>query len=256
LGAPPRIITDNDTLRAQYHTLTSGDIVTGRVRLKPGEEPLLLDLLDRGVLLIPSALSQLASRLKSFQTKLFTSFLPPLTLAIHDLHELTDAISVYGRKATEKVVTKHDRRNAGMGVHLWSSIEEVYTQASFGVIPLPFVLQPFYPDCRDIRVVILDGYEEAYQRHNPHNFRNNLHCGGKSAPCELSRAQRDLCRQVMERGKFPYAHIDLMVMADNSTFLGEINLRGGIKGASITPAEYGTRVAAIHQKCQQEALAG
>ena len=243
----PQVITDNSTLFDRYHDLQAGDIVIGRGRLKPAEEPLLLDLVERGIRLFPAALSQLASRSKTLQAKLFAPLMVPHTVTVYDLHDLTRAISLYGRKSIGQVVTKHDRRNAGMGVHLWTSIEEVYTQASFGVMPLPFVLQPFYPDCRDIRVLMIGDYEEAYWRHNPDNFRNNLHCGGESRPCELTAAQHALCRQAMHRGRFPYAHIDIMVTADDVSYLAEINLRGGIRGAQIDAGEYGARVEAVHR---------
>ena len=243
----PQVITDNNTLFDLYHELKAGDIVLGRVRLRPAEEPLLVDLVERGIRLFPTALSQLASRSKTLQAKLFGPLMFPLTMAVYDLHDLTRAITLYGRNRIGQVVTKQDRRNAGMGVHLWTSIEEVYTQTSFGVIPLPFVLQPFYPGCRDIRVVMIGDYEEAYWRYNPDNFRNNLHCGGKSSPCELTAAQRDLCQQAMQRGRFHYAHLDIMVTADDASYLAEINLRGGIRGAKITAAEYRRRVEAVQQ---------
>jgi glutathione synthase/RimK-type ligase-like ATP-grasp enzyme len=243
----PQVITDNNTLFAQYQNLKAGDIVIGKVRLRPAEEPLLVDLVERGIRLFPAALSQLASRSKTLQAKLFASLMVPHTMVVYDLHDLTRAISLYGRNRIGQVVTKHDRRNAGMGVHLWTSIEEVYTQASFGVMPLPFVLQPFFPDCRDIRVVMIGDYEEAYWRHNPDNFRNNLHCGGKSSPCMLTVAQRDLCRQAMHRGRFPYAHVDIMVTADGASYVAEINLQGGIRGAIIDAVEYRTRVEAVQQ---------
>ena len=51
----------------------------------------------------------------------------------------------------------------------------------------------------------------------------------------------------MARGGFPYAHIDLMVTADHRTYLAEINLRGGIRGAVISPADYQARVDSIHR---------
>lgn len=249
-----RIITDNASLRAQYDELAANDIVVGRVRLKPSEEHILLDLIERGVRLIPSALSQLASRSKCMQTRLFSRFMLPHTLAIHDLNDLVEAVNLYSKNKIKRVVTKLDRRNAGQGIHLWSSIEEIYTQASFGVVPLPFVVQPFYPDCRDIRVIVLDQYVEAYQRHNPHNFRNNLHCGGESSPCELSKEHRELCRAVMARGHFTCAHVDIMVTKEGASFLAEINLRGGIRGAKIDQPDYSARVAAINEKLLQAAI--
>jgi ribosomal protein S6--L-glutamate ligase len=241
------VIRDNSTLQAQYNALRPGDVIIGRLRLRESEESLLLDLSERGVHLIPSGLSQLASRSKTLQAALFAPFMLPLTRAIHVQHDLIEAISDYQRNSITAVVTKLDRRNAGMGVHLWQSVEEVFTHASLGNIPFPFVLQPFEPDCRDVRVVFLDDYMEAYRRHNPHNFRNNLHHGGQSERCELSTEQINLCSLVMERGRFPYGHLDLLVTKKGKSYLGEINLRGGIRGALITPEEYQARVEAIHQ---------
>jgi ribosomal protein S6--L-glutamate ligase len=248
-----QIISNNNTLRAKYNLLGPGDIFIGRLRLKPSEEPILLDLVSRGVQLFPSAVSQLASRSKIFQAILFAQHMVPHTLAIHAQHDLLGAINKYGEHGVAKVVSKHDRHNAGMGIHLWNSIEDLYTQASFGGQLYPFVIQPFYENCRDIRVVVLGDYIEAYWRHNPNNFRNNLHCGGESSSCELTTGQWELCRKVMERGDFPYAHIDLMVTESSETYLGEINLRGGIRGAKINSDDYIARLKAIHQK-QQDVL--
>ena len=241
------VIRDNSTLRARYNSLKEGDIVVGRLRLRESEESILLDLGARGVHLIPSGLSQLVSRSKVFQATLFSRFMLPLTRPIHALHDLIEALSDYQRDSITSVITKLDRRNAGMGVHLWQSIEDVYTHASLGNMPFPFVLQPFEPECRDIRVVFLDDYIEAYWRHNPYSFTNNLHHGGQSAPCELSWEQIKLCLDVMERGRFPYGHIDILVTKDEKSFLGEINLRGGIQGAKISPEEYQEKVEAIHR---------
>jgi glutathione synthase/RimK-type ligase-like ATP-grasp enzyme len=243
-----QLITDNGILRARYDQLAAGDLVLSRVRIKPGEEPLLLDLVERGVLLFPSALSQLASRSKTLQARLFAARMLPGTRVICDLHDLLESINVYNREQITRVVTKHDRRNAGMGIHLWPSIEEVYTQASFNTLPFPFVLQPFRAASRDLRVVIIGDYVEAYERYNPHNFRHNLHCGGQSTACEPSASQLAICREVMARGRYPYAHLDLMVMAGGESYLAEINLRGGIRGARITPKEYQERVTAIHRQ--------
>ena len=133
------VIRDNSTLRAQYNSLRQGDIVVGRLRLRESEEPLLLDLSVRGVHLVPSGLSQLASRSKTLQTALFAPFMLPLTRAIHAHHDLVAAISDYEKNSIAAVVTKLDRRNAGMGVLFWQSVEEVFTHASLGNIRFPFV---------------------------------------------------------------------------------------------------------------------
>ncbi len=244
----PRIITNNNSLSQSFHELTAGDIIACRIRLKYEEEHLLLDLLERGVYLIPSATSQLASRSKTFQARLLSSLMIPHTLVIYDIHGLLEAVSLYGKHAVEKVVLKHDRKNAGLGIHLFQSIEDVYTQAANNVLPFPFVLQPFVSGSHDVRVIFLDDYIEAYERTNPDNFRNNLHCGGEATPYTPSHLQLDICKKAMRRGAFPYGHLDLMVTDEGTTYLAEINLRGGIRGAKIDPGSYKEKVAAIEAR--------
>lgn len=251
-----RIIKDNNTFRSTYNDLVVGDLILGRVRVKATEEHLLLDLVARGIQLFPSALSQLASRSKTFQAMLFSPYLPPHTRAVHDAHDLLAAMNYYNRHGVTRVVTKQDRSNAGQGVHLWDSLENAYNQASLGVLPFPFVLQPFHQGCQDIRVIVLGDYAEAYQRSNPDNFRNNLHMGGKSTPCDLSEAQWSLCREVMARGQFAHAHLDLMVLTTGETYLTEINLRGGIRGARITTQEYRKKMHALLDAAEQQMTTG
>lgn len=247
-----RIVNDNSTLRRHYNDLAAGDLILGRIRLKATEEHLLLDLVSRGIELFPSALSQLASRSKTLQAMLFSPYLPPHTRAVHDLHDLLEAMNHFNRQGIGRVVSKQDRSNAGQGVHLWDSVENVYNHASLGVLPFPFVLQPFYAGSHDIRAIVLGGYTEAYQRSNPDNFRNNLHMGGKSSPYCLSESQWSLCREVMARGQFAYAHLDLMVLSSGETYLTEINLRGGIRGAKITPQEYQERLKTLLRAAEQK----
>ncbi len=239
----PRIIQTNDALFSCYHELQTGDIVTCRLRLKFGEEHILLDLLERGIQLIPSATSQLASRSKSYQARLLSTFMIPQTVVIYDIHGLLHTVSLYGEHKIGKVVLKHDRKNAGLGIHLFRDIEDVYTQAANDVLPYPFVLQPFMQNSRDLRVIVIGDFVEAYERINPHNFRNNLHCGGESSPVELNSKQLELCRKTMKRGSYPYAHLDLMITEDGETYLAEINLRGGMRGAVIDPGTYKSKIA-------------
>ena len=243
MSSRPRIIDTNDKFFACYNNLQAGDIVTCRLRLKYGEEHLLLDLLERGIQLIPSATSQLASRSKTFQARLLASLMIPHTVTIYDIHGLLETVSLYGRYNIRKVVLKHDRKNAGLGIHLFQDIEDVYTQAANNVLPYPFVLQPFIKNSRDVRVIIIDDFIEAYERNNPDNFRNNLHCGGKASPFILSDKQLQLCRTAMKRGQYPYAHLDLMLTKDDETFLAEINLRGGMRGAVIDAKSYREKIA-------------
>ncbi len=247
-----RIIKKNNELPALFQELTSGDIIACRLRLKYEEEHLLLDLVERGVHLIPSATSQLASRSKTFQTRLLAHLMIPRTVVIYDIHGLLETISLYGRHAIKKIILKHDRKNAGLGIHLFRDIEDVYTQAANNVLPYPFVLQPFIANSRDVRVVILDDYIEAYERNNPDSFRNNLHCGGKAHAFDLSSTQLTLCKQAMKRGSFPYGHLDLMITEKNETYLAEINLRGGMRGAAIDPGSYQKKVKSIEAKLLQK----
>lgn len=207
----------------------------------------MLDLLDRSVHLVPSASSQLASRSKVYQTILFSPWLIPGTAAIYTPHDLLIHITEYNRFNHQKVIVKHDRKNGGIGIFLYSGIEDVYSQAANGMLPLPFVLQPFILKEIDLRVIIIGDYVEAYQRINPHNFRNNLHCGGKSIPFTLSAEMLKICKNVMDRGNFPYAHIDLMITEEKQIYLNEINLRGGLHGAEITTEEYKKRIQTIEE---------
>ncbi len=242
MSTTPRIIQTNDDFFSCYHELQAGDIVTCRLRLKFGEEHILLDLLERGVQLIPSATCQLASRSKCFQARLLTLLMIPHTEVIYDIHGLLKTVTLYGQHSIDKVVLKHDRKNAGLGIHLFRDIEDVYTQAANNILPYPFVLQPFIGNSRDLRVIIIDDFVEAYERRNPHNFRNNLHCGGKPLPVELSNTQLQLCKTAMKRGGYPYAHLDLMITEKDETYLAEINLRGGMRGAVIDSKAYRLKI--------------
>lgn len=246
------LIKDNETLFRRYHELRAGDVVVGRVRLRPGEEHLLLDLEARGVLLIPSATAQLCSRSKVFQARILDSFMVPETAAVYDMHDLMRLVGEYGGKGVGRVVCKLDRANGGMGILLFASIEDVYSQAALGPLRFPFVVQPFVEGGLDVRIVLLGEHVEAYRRHNPGNFRHNLHCGGKSTPWEPGGDELEICRQAMERAGFLYAHVDLLLTQDGGVYLSEINLRGGLRGAVIGQRDYLQAVERIHSQLLEE----
>ncbi len=250
----PSIFFKNSELPKSLDNLRTGDIITCRLRLKYGEEHLLLDLVERGIQLIPSAISQLASRSKTFQARLLAPLMIPCTVVVYDIHGLLEAVSLYGRHSIGKVVLKHNRKNGGLGIHLFSDIEDVYTQAANNVLPFPFVLQPFIANSRDVRVIILGKYIEAYERNNPDNFRNNLHCGGTAQMFTLNHHQLALCKKAMNRSSFPYAHLDLMLTEDGQTYLAEINLRGGIRGAAIDSSSYKKKVQSVEAELLKGAL--
>jgi len=243
-----RIVKNNQELFACYDDLKDGDIVLGRIRLAGDQEHLLLDLVSRGVQLFPSASAQLCSRSKVYQTALLRRFMVEGTLPVYCMQDMLEAVTNYGRTGVNAVVCKLDRANAGLGILRFSSIEDVYSQVALGSLAFPFVIQPFVEGCRDVRVVILGKTVEAYRRHNPYNFRHNLHCGGTSLPWKLTSKQLDFCHQVMERSNFSHAHVDLLLLPDGTHRLSEINLRGGLRGARMTQQNYLQKVAEIQEE--------
>ncbi len=245
---PRRIIRDSATLLDEYDNLSSGDIVVGRIRIKPGEEHILLDLAARQVIMLPSAVAQLCSRSKVFQARLLGKYMVAGTTAIYNQHDILTLVSEYGRQGVGQVVCKLDRANGGQGILLFSSVEEVYSNAVLGVLQYPFVIQPLIEECCDVRAVMLGELVNAYTRHNPNNFRHNLHCGGSSSPYELTSEQMQLCRKVMERASFPYACVDLLLDSTGNTWLSEINLRGGLKGSTLSQQNYLDAVEQIHSE--------
>lgn len=178
----------------------------------------------------------------------------PHTLAVYDTNCMLGATTLYRCHGIAELVVKQDRKNGGIGIHHFRDIEDVYNQAAFGCLPYPFVIQPFFSDFRDIRIIILGNYLEGYERVNPANFRHNLHCGGTARIYEPDENVMQFCRRIMARGGFPYAHIDLMVAADGSLYLTEINLRGGLRGARIDPREYLQRLRGLHARLLEEKL--
>jgi len=237
-GSPVIIIDNNDDFFRTFPTLDQPCIINCRLRLAPGEEHLLVELLERGTHLIPSASAQLASRSKAHQVRIFSDFMLPGTCVLYSTHDLLAAISRYNGAGIGEVVVKRDRKNGGIGIHRFQSLEELHNFAVFGTLEFPLIIQPFIERFRDIRVIAMGDYWEAYERGNLDNFRHNLHCGGRADPCELSDELRQFCSQVMERGRFPYAHLDLMELGSDRFYLTEINLRGGLRGAIIDARTY------------------
>lgn len=235
-------------IHEEYHHLGSQDLVIGRIRLQPGEEYLLLDLVARGVTLIPSAVAQLCSRSKAFQASILSAFMIPGTKPVYSSRDMMPLISAFNQQQVTEVVVKLDRANGGQGVLKFNSIEDVNNLQRLETLVCPFVVQPFVEGCKDIRVVVLGERVEAYQRWNPSNFRHNLSCGGERLPFRLSREQYEVCRAVMERAQFPYGCIDLMVSPQGENWLSEINLRGGLKGAKLSQKSYLQLAEEIHEQ--------
>ncbi|MBM4274394.1 MAG: hypothetical protein FJ134_08045 [Deltaproteobacteria bacterium] len=244
---PPLIISTITEFRRQYRNLGPGDLVLGRLALRGGEEIKLFDLAERGVKFFPSALAQLLSRSKAAQAEVLGEFMVPGGFVAYTLPDLADRVTEFQARNLGQVVTKRDRANLGLGVSLWPSLEALYSLAGLQNLPYPVVVQPFVAQARDLRVVILGDYAEAYERVNPHSFRKNLFQGGESRPADLAPEALNFCRRVMARGKFPYAVLDLLMSRDGEVYLSEVNLQGGLRGAQLTQEEFRRRVAALEE---------
>jgi len=223
------IISGNRKLKELYHQLGSGDIFIGILVSKHLKQSMLIDLLERGVHCFPSALSQVINSSKTMQTLIFKDRVLPHTKVITRRVELFDSINFYSQVGIGHVVTKEEHMHCGYGVRRWESVESLYSHTILLESPYPFVLQPFLKNFTDVRVI--------YARHNPHNFRMNISSGGTSYPYIMEKEKEALCRSIMNRGKFPFAHIDLQILESGECFLSEIALNGGIKGVAITRKE-------------------
>jgi ribosomal protein S6--L-glutamate ligase len=231
------IIRSNRELKAQYDRLGAGDVYVGKVSSTHLRQTMLIDLLERGICCLPSALSQVLNNSKIAQTLIFKEWMIPYTTVIHRRKDLIDSISRYGRKGVGPVITKQDHKHCGHGVRRWDNIEILYNFVGFSDSSYPFVLQPYLEGFVDVRVIVVGDFVESYIRQHPYNFRNNVSGGGESRPYPLETECRQFCRKIMERGKFPYAHLDLMKLDTGEHYLSEISLNGGIKRARITRKE-------------------
>lgn len=222
---------------ARYNEVGQGDIFVGKLDAGELKSFLLVDLLERGVCCVPSPISQIISGSKVVQALLLNKWMLPNTIVISRKKNLIDAISLYNRLGIQSVITKEDRMHCGFGIRKWDSVETLYSFISMSESSYPFILQPFMGNVTDIRVVVAGDYIEAYTRHNPDNFRMNMAAGGSSRPFLLDENKEELCRAVMNRGGFPFAHIDILIASDGTYYFSEIALNGGIKGAGIGRVE-------------------
>jgi ribosomal protein S6--L-glutamate ligase len=206
----------------------------------------MLDLAAQGVIFFPSVLSQFLCRSKAAQAEVLGQYMVPGSFVAYGLADLAGRLSEF--PARDAVVAKRDRGHLGLGVSLWPKLETLYGLASLQGLTYPLVVQPFLAGARDLRVVVVGDYVEAYERLNPHNFRKNLFQGGTSRPVTLTRELQDFCREVMARGGFPYAVLDLLLDPESGgPYLSEISFTGGLRGARLSQAEFRRRVAAFEE---------
>jgi ribosomal protein S6--L-glutamate ligase len=212
------IISGSRKLKEFYHQLGPGDIFIGVLASKHLKQSMLIDLLERGVHCFPSPLSQVINSSKVMQALVFRDLMLP-------------------RTGVGPVVTKENHMHCGYGIRRWETIESLYSHIAILESSYPFVLQPFLENFTDVRIIIVEDYVEAYSRYNPHNFRMNISSGGTSSSYVLDKDKEEFCRSIINRGKFPFAHIDLHILESGECFLSEIALNGGIKGAALSRKE-------------------
>jgi glutathione synthase/RimK-type ligase-like ATP-grasp enzyme len=227
------ILRTSSELKERYHDLCSGDIFLGILTYKHIKQSILIDLMERGVSCFPSPLSQVLNHSKATQAVVLNNWMLPHTFVIARRTDFIEAVNTYNRLKIGPLVTKEDHLHCGHGVRKWDTIETLYSFVALSETSYPFVIQPFLDNFIDLRVIIAGDYMEAYVRHNPDNFRMNISMGGKNYPYEMNADLLDFCHKAMERGKFPYAHLDIQITDDGTYYLSEIALNGGIKGAKI-----------------------
>ncbi len=242
------IVRSNRELKARYDELTAGDVFIGNLPLKYLKQPMLIDMLERGIRCLPSPLSQILNSSKIAQAFILNEWMLPHTQLIFRRTDLIEAINTFGRMRVGPVVTKQDGMHCGHGIRRWETIETLYSFMALDESSYPLVLQPYREKFTDIRVIIVGDYLESYTRRNPHNFRVNLSSGGTAAACPLDEKKEAFCRSIMQRGRFPFAHLDLMILENDVCYLSEIALNGGIKGARIGRQELDQKKMALLEK--------
>ena len=91
------IIRSNRKLKARYQELGSGDIFIGMLSSKYLNQSVLIDLLERGVICLPSPLSQNLNRSKVAQALIFKAWMLPCTSVVTRRMDLVDAINRYNK---------------------------------------------------------------------------------------------------------------------------------------------------------------
>ena len=152
------IIRSNRELKLRYDQLQAGDVFVGAVSSKYLKQSMLIDLLERRIVCLPSAPSQVLNTSKVAQTFILNRWMLPHTAVMHRRKNLIDAISSYGRQNIGPVVTKQDHMHCGHGVRRWENIETLYNNLAFSKSFYPFVLQPWIENFTDVRVICIGEY--------------------------------------------------------------------------------------------------
>ncbi|WP_035244145.1 ATP-grasp domain-containing protein [Desulfonatronovibrio hydrogenovorans] len=238
------IIRKINEFRGKFSQLQKGDAFVGNLVLRPGEEFIPVDIINRGIIVFPPLSAQLLSRSKIFQAEILGGFMVEDTFVAYKNKDIMRNMPRFAGHT--QVVCKRDRKHLGLGLSRWDSLESLQSLAAMETLPFPFVVQPFVPNARDIRVVIIEDYCEAYEKINPYSFRKNLAHGGTAHKIKLTPELDSFCRRVMARGEFPYAILDILVDESDRLYLSEITLTGGLTGSRLGQEEFRKRKKSIN----------
>jgi ribosomal protein S6--L-glutamate ligase len=230
------IIHNNSEFRKKFNHLKKGDAFIGNLVFRPGEEFKAIDLISRGVIVFPSLQAQFLSRSKVLQAEILGNFMLKDTFVAYKSLDIVQHLPAYARHG--EVICKRDSRHLGLGLSKWNSLEDLQSLAAMETLPYPLVVQPFLREARDLRLLIIEDYCEAYEKTNPYSFRKNLAYGGKAFKVEIYPGLEEFCRRIMRRGNFPYAILDVLVDKNDNYHLSEISLKGGLTGSSMGQQEF------------------
>jgi ribosomal protein S6--L-glutamate ligase len=246
------IVRGGRELDHRFEELGPGDVVFGPLPNRHLRGALAVDLLERGVCCVPSVLCQLLSRSKCAQALFFGRWMAPHTRMVCRRADLMEVLTDYTRHGIGAVVSKQEGMHCGHGIRRWDHVEALYNAVALTPEVFPFVVQPFLTGVSDVRVIVVGDYVEAYLRENLYNFRSNLAAGGAGRPLPMDAAAERLCRAVMARGRFPYAHLDLNLKETGECYLSEIALDAGISAARIRRGELNRRKAEALENAVKE----
>ena len=91
------IVKKTRELKALYHELSGGDVFIGNLSLKYLKQTMLIDMLERDIRCLPSAIAQVLNSSKVAQAFVLKDWMLPFTQVIPRRSDLIDALNTYNR---------------------------------------------------------------------------------------------------------------------------------------------------------------
>ncbi len=158
----------------------------------------------------------------------------PKTVFVASGQNIRSAVSNLGGLP---VVVKLLEGTHGIGVILAESYRTVEsTVEAFQRLNKRVMLQEFVREAKgaDIRVLVVDGKVVAAmeRKARPGEFRSNLHRGGSAHRIQLSAAERDLARRVVQVMGLHIGGVDFL-RSNRGPLIMEVNASPGLEGIEI-----------------------